>query len=940
MATSQPQDNTKIRNISQTVQERTIVKTAPDIVVYLDGLPYLLNYFVRDQKTNNTWTIVNFNDHVTGFNAGYDTDIMVPNATINLQVPNYLKYLYQMPGGNNLVQTMMEVQVFSKGFYLANNGDTVYRRVFKGLVSHIGYNDNGKTLEIQIQCYGSMHFLELMQINIHPAVQTAASTGVNLTVYQSIMAHKNPYLILQAMLAYSLDTAGFQQVNLGAPTPTKKNSVYSAAVANGYISKWQEVMRHVATEVHIYGTAYKDQQTKSRTQEPPKRGAKGKNTLAAASTYQATQYEFEMQDDLYYKQIRQYQPEMTITDLSLLNNKIISRLEYIRQMLHIINFEGYQDIDGKIIIKPPLYNLDVTNLGQRNQKTSATPDGTGDANTSASNPLTEIYEQTNPFIIYLDEILTENESEDQAAVRKTRTTVCGNINPAFNVGFDPQLLSVAEYIDIPKLQKFGLREEPTIQVPWIQAGSMSLFAHAVAETVRANRGYRTYTVTIPIRPELKLGFPIYFPHKDMYGYIKSVNISYSVGQTATMSVTCDSLRRRVLIPTQQKDDKGNPYTKHTSASNLIYKWVKDPNFQPAASQDPVAVSKTGDQLQYLQSMQQQAAQGTAITGTKTASVTPDNPVGQPATTPITKDLAPSQDDSLIQTVRSKKMGTSWTMQPDTQSANYVVANDTFKKSTTQEANVAARTVAQTAHAATVAEQSTQQALQQGEGVFVASRPVDNTYFLDLQHGNIPFTDGKGYEVLAPFPWGRYQDLRTAIKEFTMDGYIVKQTDVNGQPTQSAQDIAVLTTTDAFLFAGLGTPTATQHPSDQLVAALSQAQNIADRDTVIVLDYSSGQTSNDQQLLNAAQPDISNKITQSFLTNTQVAQQQLVNVLVTGSVQPVQNARQALEEATTPSPFVVGAGNNPPGTGVPTIPPGSASDGTGENAQQLDQFKGA
>src|SRR5208337_4122137 len=158
-----------IRNISQTTQEREIVKTAPDIVVYFEGLPYLQNYFIGDPDTKNSSTLVNFNDHVTAFSASYDTDLMVPNATIGLQVPNYQKYLYQMPGGNNLIGTMMQVQVYAKAYYMSSNGDTVYRRVFKGITSHIGYNDNGKTLEISVQCQGTMHLLEKMQINIHPS---------------------------------------------------------------------------------------------------------------------------------------------------------------------------------------------------------------------------------------------------------------------------------------------------------------------------------------------------------------------------------------------------------------------------------------------------------------------------------------------------------------------------------------------------------------------------------------------------------------------------------------------------------------------------------------------------------------------------------------------------------------------------------------------------
>src|SRR5271163_971322 len=72
-----PQASNTIRNISQTVQEREIIKTAPDVVVFLEGLPYLINLFINDPKTGNQTTLVNFNDHVVSFSATYDTDAMV-----------------------------------------------------------------------------------------------------------------------------------------------------------------------------------------------------------------------------------------------------------------------------------------------------------------------------------------------------------------------------------------------------------------------------------------------------------------------------------------------------------------------------------------------------------------------------------------------------------------------------------------------------------------------------------------------------------------------------------------------------------------------------------------------------------------------------------------------------------------------------------------------
>src|SRR5208282_4121708 len=99
-----------------------------------------------------------------------------------------------------------------------------------------------------------------------------------------------------------------------------------------------------------------------------------------------------------------------------------------------------------------------------------------------------------------------------------------------------------------KMSKFGLREEPARQLAFIRTDDPKvMYAYAAAETTRANRGYRTYTITIPLRPEIRLGFPMYFPHKDMYGYIKLISINYQQGQSATMSITLDTIRKRPLI---------------------------------------------------------------------------------------------------------------------------------------------------------------------------------------------------------------------------------------------------------------------------------------------------------------------------------------------------------------------------------------------------------
>jgi hypothetical protein len=100
----------------------------------------------------------------------------------------------------------------------------------------------------------------------------------------------------------------------------------------------------------------------------------------------------------------------------------------------------------------------------------------------------------------------------------------------------------------------------------------------------------------------------------------------------------------------------------------------------------------------------------------------------------------------------------------------------------------------------------------GTGVFVNQRSVDQDYYVDVR-STIPYTDGKGYEVVAPFPWGRYIDIKTALQEFTRDGYVL-------QSSASAQQstVLVLQNTQTALFAGLDQPTGATDPASSVLAA--------------------------------------------------------------------------------------------------------------------------
>jgi hypothetical protein len=933
-----------IRNISQTAQERTIVKTAPDIVVYLDGLPYLINYFIDDPKTGINYTNVPFNDHVTSFSASYDTDLMVPSCSIGLQVPNYVKYLYQQPGGNNVLQTMMQVQVYCKGYYNNTSQSTVYRRVFKGVVSHIGYNDNGKTLEVSIQAYGSLYMLEKMQININPSVQCSTATGSQLTIWQTNFAYSNPYRLIADMFLLGLNSDAFQLNNLQQQAVLAGQ--FGDAIRRGYIAKWQSVLVNMAKDVHIYGADWKDNLGQaSLAKKSDVVGAMDLDIMAAGVNRYSVAKESTDATQMYYANIQTYQPFKIITEAHLFDPVIRNRLDIIREVVQMIDFEAYQDVDGKIIIKPPLYNLDVTNLGTRTNMTSTQ---TGSNAASQNNPLTQIYQNNNPFVVYLDEILTEQETEDQAAIRRTRTTITGNVMRDFQINYPEKLKPTVEFIDVAKLAKFGLREEPSYNVPWLDADDkISMFAHAASETARMNRGYRTYTITIPLRPELKLGFPMFFPHKDMYGYIKSISINYQVGGAATMTVMCDTLRRRVLISTQQTGSSGysqlKNYNPYTTAPNLVLQWTKNPN--PSTAADPN--QSAGYNQQTVQPMTQQLASGGPTPSSSGENVS--NEVGSsksltpPFTNPDGTKWGPSAQQLIVNTYNQQVIGSTAGNQTDSATnsytASYVVKND---------GNSTQGTMRPDSPATKNAEGQMLPAYHsQNGGFFTQVRGADLSYMQDLM-GNpitgtpstLPYTDDKGYEVVAPFPWGRWQNLNAAIKEFTQQGWALIPTNSNGQPTQDVNEIATLEATDAFMFAGLGTPTASNSPSNNLLAAQATLQstvggsfgstgptsttsatgtsasgsgtgnlgttNLQPDATIIVLDYSTMTGAfSDSSLLNSEQPE--NSIAQSLITGTETAEQQLVNVLVTGQVSSTKTTQeQLLAQKNNQSPLTLAA----------------------------------
>jgi hypothetical protein len=130
--------------------------------------------------------------------------------------------------------------------------------------------------------------------------------------------------------------------------------------------------------------------------------------------------------------------------------------------------------------------------------------------------------------------------------------------------------------------------------------------------------------------------------------------------------------------------------------------------------------------------------------------------------------------------------------------------------------------------------------------------------------------------------------------------------------------------------------ATSQSANQLFTALASLQTAAVNDTVIVLQYTQGQ-SNDAQLLNTAQPDTQNRIVSSILADAQVTETNMIDVLVTGQVAPTPAVQAAFAAATTPIPTKTSVQNLNTTTVAPPASPISSS--PTQDSSELPQYKG-
>jgi hypothetical protein len=484
---------------------------------------------------------ININRYLTGISTEASVDSPPGSATVNLSVPdNDVNEFYV--DGQLVIIPMMEIEIFAKGYYTIG-GFPQYYRVFWGVVSSVSKSWSNGTTTITLSCRDILRWWELTNTVVNPAFLGAeGSSAGGYQLFQNQFAGANPYTVI---LALAREAMGDFSVTTGSFTSFKPEKGKEEQVIGSYakdiMAYWQLKFGNIWNNLVLYGSsgqAYTftgNQATVSPLQ-----------ISRAIFDSEAAEFNLNKEATLFKIQpgeVAAFKIDVARAgDVEFFQTESQTKLSLALTAREQAGYEFYCDTTGDIIFKPPFYNLNVM----------------------PNKPVSWI----NDFEI-IDDNVTDSEAEVVTHVQSSGNAFGGVTDWGLNDEITTPRTGV---MDWHLLKRYGWRPL-TMQLEW--AGNpRKLFFHLLDYMDRVNSKRQFGSVTIPMRPELRMGFPIWFPKHDSFFYVQGISHNFSVGGQATTTLTLTAKRSKFIAPknigsvketgskpVEYKDNNGGKYTR-------------------------------------------------------------------------------------------------------------------------------------------------------------------------------------------------------------------------------------------------------------------------------------------------------------------------------------------------------------------------------------------
>lgn len=553
---------------------RTLVRHTPDVLVYINGV----REFAVCPTCNKTLDV---NKYITQVSVDGTTE-SIATANLSLSIPRHELDVFSHDG-NMVLQNNLEVVILMRGYFPMKNfggkgqdpsneegfnADEVplhpYYQVFRGVVTNVSHGYSGGFYNATLQCGNLLHFWQNLKLSVNGSVFGRRPLGS--MVEPSLVGHKftgaNPYSIIYTLVkvgfgaAYGVDFTFARSANVSAVDDDERKSLFAHA-AEWWEKRWTEHSGNLrmygidGTVFNAFEQAYLgrwyDTRNKAeagnafyQTAKTVYSALRDANDFNMTRSRELLQKARELAYDPYALNAAVYNTDgqggkfatedilrmqaFTLDigkmgSVNMFETEYMSKLEIAEAVKAITGYEFYQDVDGDLVFKPPMYNLDTR-----------------------SDP---VYRISDRDLISIDEVETEPEATMMKGTGSHFSNITGH-------GIDGWLGVGAVYIDYRLVAKYGYREE-TFETNYMN-NKQALFVSAMNRLDLANAGVRSATITIPLRPELRPGYPVYVEFLDCFYYVKSLSHSFAFGGQCTTTINGVAKRAKWLPPMESRGD--------------------------------------------------------------------------------------------------------------------------------------------------------------------------------------------------------------------------------------------------------------------------------------------------------------------------------------------------------------------------------------------------
>lgn len=546
--------------------KRKIIQYTPDALVYLNGDTGMAGCRICQQR-------IDIQKFVTAVSVDAGVEAGAGSASISLSIPRHYGDSI-LRDGNTVLRNGLEVHIYFRGYFpmvgLATSAEDEgsdlplsevpqypYYPVFHGVVTGVSHEYSGGYYTASLTCAGMLHFWQYMQISSSGSFfgSRPENSGVRTNLRGHNLTGMTPYGIIYYLYR---DTAGAaagvgfalrSRTNYRAASTVTGDSLYSMTLRyweNRFSEGMYGLRMHGASGTlftsaqQAFLSRLNSNQGRILSVASPTSGSGSRRAAVDPFVRVADLINLVETDgdgrilrgsDLRFVSAANENdrtgvvvPQMQafVNDISqygqvnLFESTYESKLDIATQVTNVCGYEFYQDMDGDLVFKPPLYNLD----------------------TSSS----RVYRIEPEDIISIS--FTENEPEATYCIVKGG--VFQNLRGAVD---EAEWGCRGTYVDYRLVSQFGWRES-SIESNYYNNARSAYYA-AVANLDRLNKGVNSCSLTIPMRPELRPGYPVYITSIDCFYYVESISHSFSFGSACTTTLNLVARRRKFFPP-------GNP----------------------------------------------------------------------------------------------------------------------------------------------------------------------------------------------------------------------------------------------------------------------------------------------------------------------------------------------------------------------------------------------